>query len=92
LSCHSSKPHSPSLKVQDPDAPKTFQMSGGPGPETGKMAWSYQTSPHDAHEWDGTEAPVLFDAPWQGKPRKLVTQAARNGCFFVLDRATGQLC
>ena len=54
------------------------------------MAWYYQTSPHDAHDWDSTEAPVLFDAPWQGKPRKLVAQAARNGYFFVLDRATGE--
>ena len=59
-------------------------------PDTGKMAWYYQTSPHDAHDWDSTEAPVLFDAPWQGKPRKLVAQAARNGYFFVLDRATGE--
>jgi alcohol dehydrogenase (cytochrome c) len=59
-------------------------------PDTGKMSWYYQTSPHDAHDWDSTEAPVLFDAPWAGKPRKLVAQAARNGYFFVLDRATGE--
>ena len=58
--------------------------------DTGKMAWYYQTSPHDAHDWDSTEAPVLFDGTWQGKPRKLVAQAARNGYFFVLDRVTGE--
>ena len=58
--------------------------------DTGKMAWYYQTSPHDAHDWDSTEVPVLFDGTWQGKPRKLVAQAARNGYFFVLDRATGE--
>ena len=58
--------------------------------DTGKMAWYYQTSPHDAHDWDSTEVPVLFDGTWQGKPRKLLAQAARNGYFFVLDRATGE--
>jgi alcohol dehydrogenase (cytochrome c) len=58
--------------------------------DTGKMAWYYQTSPHDSHDWDSTEVPVLFDGTWQGKPRKLLAQAARNGYFFVLDRVTGE--
>ncbi len=59
-------------------------------PDTGKMAWYYQTSPHDTHDWDSTEVPVLVDTTWQGKPRKLVVQATRNGYFFVIDRVTGQ--
>jgi alcohol dehydrogenase (cytochrome c) len=58
--------------------------------DTGKMVWYYQTSPHDAHDWDSTQVPVLFDATWEGKPRKLVAQAARNGFFFVLDRTNGE--
>ena len=58
--------------------------------DTGKMAWYYQTSPHDSHDWDSTQVPVLFDGTWEGKPRKLVAQAARNGYFFVLDRVTGE--
>jgi alcohol dehydrogenase (cytochrome c) len=58
--------------------------------DTGKMAWYYQTSPHDSHDWDSTEVPVLFDGTWNGKPRQMVAQAARNGYFFVLDRATGE--
>src|SRR5579863_1307630 len=58
--------------------------------DTGKMAWYYQTSPHDSHDWDSTQVPVLFDGTWQGKPRKLLAQAARNGYFFVLDRVTGE--
>ena len=45
---------------------------------------------HDTHDWDNVETPVLFDAMWQGKKRKLLAQAARNGYFFVLDRATGK--
>ena len=59
-------------------------------PDTGKMVWYYQTSPHDSHDWDSTQVPVLFDGTWDGKPRKLLAQATRNGYFFVLDRVTGQ--
>jgi acido-empty-quinoprotein group A len=58
--------------------------------DTGKLKWYYQASPHDTHDWDDVETPVLFDADWHGKPRKLLAQAARNGYFFVLDRATGE--
>jgi acido-empty-quinoprotein group A len=58
--------------------------------DTGKLAWYYQTSPHDVHDWDSVETPVLFDADIGGSPRKLLAQAARNGYFFVLDRSTGE--
>ena len=59
--------------------------------DTGKLAWSFQVSPHDTHDWDSTEAAVLFDAPISGQPRKLLALAARNGKFVVLgDRATGK--
>jgi alcohol dehydrogenase (cytochrome c) len=58
--------------------------------ETGKMAWYYQNSPHDTHDWDSAQTPVLFDGEFNGRPRKLVAQAARNGYFFVLDRLTGE--
>ncbi|HXP09660.1 MAG TPA: acido-empty-quinoprotein group A [Acidobacteriaceae bacterium] len=57
--------------------------------DTGKLAWYFQGSPHDTHDWDNTETPVLFDADVDGKPRKLLAQAARNGYFFVLDRTNG---
>jgi alcohol dehydrogenase (cytochrome c) len=58
--------------------------------DTGKMAWYYQTSPHDTHDFDSAQTPILVDGTWQGKPRKLVMTAARNGYFFVLDRTTGE--
>src|SRR5262249_9398201 len=58
--------------------------------ETGKMAWYYQTSPHDMHDWDSAQTPVIFDAAINGRPRKLVSTAARNGYFFTLDRVTGE--
>jgi acido-empty-quinoprotein group A len=59
-------------------------------PDTGKLAWYFQPSPHDVHDWDAVETPVLFDAEFKGKQRKLLAQASRNGFFFVLDRATGE--
>jgi alcohol dehydrogenase (cytochrome c) len=58
--------------------------------ETGKMAWYFQTSPHDMHDYDSAQTPVLIDAPFNGKMRKLVLTAARNGYFFALDRVTGE--
>ncbi len=59
-------------------------------PDTGKLAWAFQVSPHDTHDWDATEVPVIVDADFQGKPRKLLMQASRNGFFFVLDRTDGK--
>lgn len=59
-------------------------------PDTGKLVWYFQASPHDTHDWDNVETPVLFDATIDGQPRKLLAQAARNGYFFVLDRTNGK--
>jgi alcohol dehydrogenase (cytochrome c) len=58
-------------------------------PETGKLAWAFQPSPHDTHDWDAAETPVLVDGMFQGKPRKMLLQSSRNGYFFVLDRTDG---
>ena len=58
--------------------------------DTGKMAWYFQTSPHDTHDWDSTQTPILVDMPFNGRTRKLVMTATRNGYFFVLDRTTGE--
>jgi len=59
-------------------------------PDTGKMAWYFQASPHDTHDWDAVQTPVLFDGTIDGRPRKLLAQASRNGYFFVLDRTNGR--
>ena len=58
--------------------------------DTGKMAWYYQTNPHDNHDWDSAQTPILVDGVFDGKPRKLVVTAARNGYYFTLDRVTGE--
>jgi alcohol dehydrogenase (cytochrome c) len=59
-------------------------------PDTGKMAWAYQATPHDTHDWDAAQVPVLIDGVIDGKPRKLIAQANRNGHFFLLDRTNGK--
>lgn len=58
--------------------------------DTGKLKWYFQVSPHDTHDFDNTTAPILFERVIDGKPRKLVAQAARNGFFITLDRITGK--
>jgi len=58
--------------------------------DTGKMKWYFQFSPHETHDWDASEPPILFDATIDGKPRKIVAQADRNAFYYVLDRVTGQ--
>ena len=59
-------------------------------PDTGKLKWHFQFTPHDLNDYDATETPVLLDKVYQGKPRKLLVQANRNGFIYVLDRVTGE--
>ncbi len=59
-------------------------------PDTGKLKWYFQPSPHDTHDWDAIEIPVLIDGEIGGQKRKLVAQASRNGYFFLLDRTNGK--
>ena len=58
--------------------------------DTGKMKWYFQFTPHDTHDWDAQSWPVLVDTEIQGKPRKIVLHANRNGFFYALDRVTGE--
>lgn len=58
--------------------------------DTGKLVWYFQPSPHDTHDWDAVQTPVLIDGEIDGKPRKLLAQGNRNGYFFLLDRVTGK--
>jgi alcohol dehydrogenase (cytochrome c) len=60
-------------------------------PDTGKLKWYYQFTPHDLHDWDATETPVLVDSQFHGRQRKLLLQGNRNGFFYVLDRLTGEV-
>jgi alcohol dehydrogenase (cytochrome c) len=59
-------------------------------PDTGKLQWYYQFSPHNEFDWDSTQTPVLADIEWQGRTRKVMLWANRNGYFYVIDRITGE--
>jgi alcohol dehydrogenase (cytochrome c) len=58
--------------------------------DTGRLKWYFQFTPHDLFDYDAAETPVLIDAVYQGKPRKLLVEANRNGFLYVLDRTNGQ--
>ena len=58
--------------------------------DTGEMRWHFQFTPHDVHDWDATEIPVLVDLEWEGRLRNLVVMANRNAFYYVLDRETGE--
>jgi alcohol dehydrogenase (cytochrome c) len=84
------------------NAAPDFDGSGRPGddlytacvlaldPDTGKLKWYFQFTPHDLFDYDATETAVLVDAPYQGVRRKLLVEANRNGFLYVLDRSNGK--
>ena len=57
---------------------------------TGKLAWHFQFTPHDEHDWDATQTPVLADLQIKGVLRRVLCVPDRNGFYYVLDRATGE--
>jgi len=59
-------------------------------PDSGKMKWYFQFTPHDLYDYDGVETSVLIDMEYRGRPRKLLVQANRNGFLYILDRTNGQ--
>jgi quinohemoprotein ethanol dehydrogenase len=60
-------------------------------PETGEYVWHYQTTPGDEWDYTATQHIMLADLTIDGKPRRVLMQAPKNGFFYVLDRATGKL-
>jgi alcohol dehydrogenase (cytochrome c) len=58
--------------------------------DTGEIRWHFQYTPHDTHDWDATEIPVLVDIEYEGEDRQLVVMANRNAFYYVLDRVTGE--
>jgi alcohol dehydrogenase (cytochrome c) len=59
-------------------------------PDTGKLKWYFQFTPHDLFDYDAVETPMLVDAAYRGEPRKLLVQANRNGYLYLLDRTNGK--
>ena len=59
--------------------------------DTGTLKWHYQFTPHDTHDWDATQVPVLADRVIGGVPKKVLMFANRNGFYYTLDRTNGDL-
>ena len=60
-------------------------------PDDGSMAWHYQTTPGETWDYTATQHMILADLQIEGAVRKVLMQAPKNGFFYVLDRADGQL-
>jgi alcohol dehydrogenase (cytochrome c) len=58
--------------------------------DSGKLRWYFQFTPHDLHDWDSVQIPVLVDAVFDGSKRRLLAWANRNGFYYLLDRTTGK--
>ncbi|MGB8063855.1 MAG: PQQ-binding-like beta-propeller repeat protein [Candidatus Sulfotelmatobacter sp.] len=59
-------------------------------PDTGTLKWYFQFSPHDLYDYDAVQTPVIVNARFKGKPRKLIVTANRNGFLYILDRTNGK--
>jgi PQQ-dependent dehydrogenase (methanol/ethanol family) len=59
--------------------------------DSGALRWYYQFTPHDTHDWDGEQTPLVIDREYRGRARKLLVQANRNGFLYVFDRTNGEL-
>jgi alcohol dehydrogenase (cytochrome c) len=59
-------------------------------PDTGKLKWYFQFTPHDLFDYDAVETPILIDAAYRGTEQELIVQANRNGFIYILDRTTGK--
>ena len=60
-------------------------------PDVGELKWYYQFTPHDTHDWDAGQTPMVVDTRYRGQDRKLLIQANRNGFIYVFDRTNGEL-
>jgi quinohemoprotein ethanol dehydrogenase len=60
-------------------------------PDTGRYVWHYQTTPRDAWDYDAVQQIMTADLTLGGKPRHVAMQANKNGFFYLLDAASGQL-
>ena len=58
--------------------------------ETGGLEWYFQFTPHDVHDWDAIQVPILADLTMDGEERKVMMWANRNAFFYTLDRETGE--
>ncbi len=60
-------------------------------PDTGDYVWHYQTTPGETWDYTATQHIILAELELDGKNRKVLMQAPKNGFFYVIDRETGEL-
>lgn len=60
-------------------------------PDTGRLVWYYQTTPSEIWDYTATQNMIMTDVEIGGTTRKIIMMAPKNGFFYVLDRATGEL-
>jgi alcohol dehydrogenase (cytochrome c) len=58
--------------------------------DSGSLRWHFQFTPHDEHDWDAVQIPVLIDTLYKGVSRPLMAWANRNAFYYLLDRRTGE--
>ena len=58
--------------------------------DTGELEWYFQFTPHDVHDWDAIQVPILADIQYQGRERKVMMWANRNAFYYTIDRETGK--
>jgi alcohol dehydrogenase (cytochrome c) len=58
--------------------------------DTGELEWYFQFTPHDVHDWDAIQVPILADIEYEGEMRKVIMWANRNAFYYTLDRVTGE--
>ena len=80
-------------RVRSPDGGDNLFISSivALRPDTGEYVWHYQTTPGDQWDYTATQHMILADLVIDGRPRKVLMQAPKNGFFYVLDRASGEL-
>ena len=58
--------------------------------DTGELKWYFQFTPHDVHDWDAIQVPILADLNIEGQDRRVMMWANRNAFFYSIDAADGQ--
>ncbi len=80
-------------QIRSPDGGDNLFLSSivALNPDNGEYVWHYQTTPGETWDYTATQHMILADMEIDGKPRKVIMQAPKNGFFYVLDRASGEL-
>jgi PQQ-dependent dehydrogenase (methanol/ethanol family) len=80
-------------QIRSPDGGDNLYLSSivALNPDNGTYVWHYQTTPGETWDYTATQHMILADLEVDGRVRKVILQAPKNGFFYVLDRETGEL-